>query len=158
MLRVSSLLAGLGVLVLAGGCTPEPCTSCISITGTYNETAESTAVNCDDGSFLEQDFPPDAVSLTQSDSSVTASNSVFANLPGVLHSDLSVSFGPVPGIAEPVDGDGNPDPSGTPEPGKLYLEGWFSSVSGQGVLFKGTYMFIADLNGCEVDSPVQWQR
>jgi hypothetical protein len=144
------------VAALLSGCSPEPCASCLLVNGTYNEIVTSTSVDCHDGLLLRFGGPPDQSTVTQGGSTLTLDGP--QGMQGVLHSDMSASFGPIPATAEPIDAAGNPDPNGSPSPGKLYLEGWFVSDKGHATSFSGTYVFIADADGCEIDSLAQWTR
>ncbi len=117
-------------------------------------------MDCGDGSYLylgvnSSSDSAEAISLQQSNSSLSL-NGTYGVMPGVLHTDLSASFGPVSATALPVTGDLTPDPSGTPTPGQMYLNGWFVVDPGGSVSFQGTYSFVATSDGCEVDSKTTW--
>lgn len=151
MVHASQCVAVGIALSLLVACGPQPCATCLGVGGQYSESIRMSSATCDDGSFLEFGGGSDSVIVSESGSTLTLEG--FSPMPGVLHSDNSASFSPVDSAAFPIDGAGNPDPSGIPEAGKWYLEGWFTAGS-----FEGTYVFIEDANGCEIDSPTQWAR
>ena len=143
MVRPTNGRCALGALAAAGllaACSPSPCTACLAVEGSYFGGGTASA------------------SVAQTGSALALAALGGFHLTGVLHQDGSASFGPVPATAEPVDSSGNPDPNGTPTPGKLYLEGWFTAGASGASAFDGTYLFIADPDGCEVDSHAQWRR
>ena len=146
------LLAILAATLAA--CSPQPCLTCTSVAGTYGETTQFSSVDCQDGRQLFWGQSGEPVQIGQTSNALTVDGPGFS---GVLHGDLSADFGPRPSYAIPVDALGNPNPSGQGEPGKLYLDGWFQG-SGQASGFNGTYAFIADVDGCEVDSKANWTR
>jgi hypothetical protein len=119
------------------------------VSGAYHENTQSSYVDCKDDRFLLWGGTSGSITVTQTGSDLTLGD--VASMQGILHSDGSASFGPAPSNALPVDGDGNPEPTGTPEPGQLFLNGWFGTGN-----FIGTYVFIASVDGCEIDSKVQW--
>ena len=150
-----SVVAALAVMLgsACGGSSPVPCATCLAVGGSYVETAASTQVDCGDARVLYFNGGRGLTQLTQ-DGSVLSFSSGGTTMPGVLHSDGSASFGPIPAVAQPVGG------VGEPTPGKLYLEGWFSggAAGGTSASFAGTYVFIADPDGCELDARASWHH
>ena len=144
-LTSAALAAAIGSA--CGGTSPSPCTSCLTVSGTYRETAATTQIDCGDRRVLYFNGGTGQISVAQQGSALTLS-SLGTTLPGVLHADGSASFGPVPAVAQPIGG------VGEPTPGKLYLEGFFKAGARS---FAGTYVFIADPDGCELDSRSTWQ-
>ena len=161
MVRPTNGRCALGALAAAGllaACSPSPCTACLAVEGSYAELTQSASVDCGDQRRLYFGGGTASASVAQTGSALALAALGGFHLTGVLHQDGSASFGPVPATAEPVDSSGNPDPNGTPTPGKLYLEGWFTAGASGASAFDGTYLFIADPDGCEVDSHAQWRR
>jgi hypothetical protein len=135
--------------------SPSPCSgdTCLSVAGVYQEANISRTVDCGDGNHMifSQFHAPVSVAQNGSALHISGTNSMA----GVLHDDGSASLGPVPATFLPVDGEGNPDPNGAPSPGQMYLAGIFDS---QAHGFEGTYLFVADDDGCEITSRVSWKR
>jgi hypothetical protein len=153
---------GIGALLALSslaGCSPEPCTSCLKVGGAYTATTEPKTVDCQAWMFLLFGGGESSVTLAQAGSDLTLTFDDFGlAVSGVLHSDQSASFGPQPITFMPVDGAGNPDPSGSPTPGKLYAYGFFSGSQGH-VRFDGTYVLKTDDSvECELDSKVTWTK
>lgn len=158
MLWRSLSLGAATALGLLSGCSPEPCTSCLKVSGQYVERTEPSSVDCRAWRFLLFGGGEYPVTLTQSGGSSLRLESIVT-LTGELHSDMSASFGPSKITFRPVDGAGNPDPNGTPTPGLLYLHGFFSDNGGTSKLFEGTYVFVTDDEiKCEMTSKVRWTR
>ena len=160
--RSSSLAICAAAAALLGSCraaSPAACTTCSVVAGHYSETAESATVDCGDNHFLGFSGTSDAASLAQTNSALSLRSS-FGAMPGVLHDDGSATFGPIPAVAHAVDGTGTVDPSGKPTPGKLSLEGFFLPLGSAAAAssFAGTYVFVADDDGCELDSRATWHR
>jgi hypothetical protein len=132
----------------------------MNVSGQWSEMVTRATADCGDNLFLLISPESDSPLLTQQSSGVLNLSGVGPApmpMPGILHSDGSATFGPIQMTFFPVDGDGNPDPNGVPEPGKMYLNGWFTGAPGEPAdSFEGTYSFIADYDGCQVDSPTQW--
>lgn len=155
--RALVVLALAGLAAALAACSPAPCTTCVTVNGTYGELSQAAYVDCGARRSLSFGGGHAAATVSQTGSALGL-DALDTHLAGVLHADGSASFGPVPAWAQPVDGAGNPDPSGAPTPGKLYLEGWFLATDGSVAAFDGTYLFIADPDGCELDARVQWRR
>jgi hypothetical protein len=157
MLRSSLVMSALLALPLVSGCSPEPCTSCLDVSGTFMETTTASTVDCQAWRFLILHAGEGQVRLTQLGSQLTLSGG--DEMRGVLHSDNSASFGPTNMTFRPVDGAGQPDPNGHPIPGLVSLHGWFRESKGKGTSFQGTYVFISnDAVKCEVTSEATWSR
>lgn len=152
---VSIALAGLASSVAA--CSPAPCATCLAVDGVYSELSQTSNVECGGGQSLSFEGARTTVTLVQT-ASTLGLDALDTHLPGVLHADGSASFGPVPAWAIPQDGSGNTDPSRSKIPGKLYLEGWFTGTGAASAGFEGTYLFISDKDGCEIDARVRWWR
>lgn len=129
--------------------SPAPCTSCLSVQGSYHEESQTTQVACGGGRVLYFKGGGRDAFVSQTGSNLSA-EVLRTRLTGVLHADGSAAFGPIPALATSVDGS-SPD-----TPGKLWLEGWFTVPGGAVTGFEGTYLFIADDDGCELDSQVKW--
>ena len=146
-----ALLGALAAALLGAGCnrgSPAPCTSCRFVQGRYTEIAQPNTAQCGGGRVLTFSGGAGNPEVSQSGSrlSIAASQPVV----GVLHEDGSASFGPIDTFATSSDGPNSP--------GKMYLEGWFGPATGTVTGFDGTYVFIANDDGCEVDGPVRWGR
>ena len=151
-LQNCALLGALATALLGAGCnrgSPTPCTSCRSVQGRYTERAQPNTAQCGGGRVLSFSGGGGDTEISQSGSRL----SIAASQPftGVLHEDGSATFGPIATFATSTDGS-------PPAPGKLYLEGWFGPATGTVTQFDGTYVFIANDEGCEVDGPVHWGR
>jgi hypothetical protein len=142
-LRHAALIPAAFLLQACGSASPAPCTACLEVAGVYAETALTTTVDCGDNFHLRFTGGSGQTRITQSGSRL---DSTGLGLTGVLHDDGSAIFGPIPAVAQPLDSQSGPTP------GKLRLAGWF--VDGAvPARFEGTYVFIADTNGCEIDAP-----
>jgi len=117
------------------------------VQGTYAELALPNNVECGNSHSLSFDGRDGSAGVTQHGSTLD-----LGGLAGVLHADGSATFGPVPQVAIYSDG------SGKTTPGREWLEGWFTPATGPVTGFDGTYLFIADDDGCEVASPTRWSR
>lgn len=139
--------AAVAVIVAVCGtlsCGSAPCTSCQNVAGIYQETTTAQGVDCGDGKLLEYIGGPGFFQLTQHGSALS---NLF--LSGELHEDLSATFGPGPAVAISL------GPGATDEPGVVTLTGQFNG-SGADFTFTGTYAFVADVDGCEVDANATW--
>ena len=125
--------------------SPAPCTACLAVQGSYHEDSQTTQVACGGARVLYFKGGSSEAVVSQTGSKLSA-EVLGTRLTGVLHADGSASFGPIPALAKSVDGS-SPD-----TPGKLSLEGWFTVPGGAVTGFEGTYLFIADDDGCELDS------
>ena len=156
VLRLKAKPIGLAALVIAfagcGGTSPVRCTDCLNVAGAYLETAASTQIDCGDQRVLYFNGGSGQSQVAQEGSALTLSSIGFS-MAGVLHADGSASFGPIPAVAQPVGG------TGEPTPGKLYLEGFFKAgAASTAAGFAGTYVFIADPDGCELDAKASWRK
>lgn len=132
--------------VACGSASPQPCTACLAVAGGYTETAQSNQVSCDNLQlFFNGGSQP--LTLTQSGSALT----LTGGFSGVLHEDGSAIFGPIPATAQSADG------TSPPTPGKLRLAGFFFEQSGA-LRFEGSYTFIADSSGCQLDARTVFRR
>jgi len=139
---------------LLSACSPSPCANCRTVSGNYLETLVGANTGCGDQQYLIIASTQDQAYLTQTGSALQLSG--YEGMSGTLHDDGSASFGPVPATFEPVDADGNPDPTGNPVGGRFFLDGWFTNGAADTSTFEGTYFFIADDDGCEIDARVTW--
>jgi hypothetical protein len=152
-LHRAALLAALLAPLLAA-CnrgSPTPCTTCLTVQGRYQESTQVTQVQCGAGRILYFRGGTSTAVVSQTGSALSAI-ALGLQLTGVLHADGSASLGPT--AAEATSSDG----SSGPIPGKLWLEGWFLAEAGAVGRFDGTYVFIADDDGCELDSQAKWAR
>ena len=131
--------------------SPAPCTACLAVQGVYQEVSQTTQVACGGARVLYFNGGTSGAIVSQTGSRLSA-EVLGTRLTGELHADGSAAFGPIPGVANSVDG------SSPPTPGKLWLEGWFTVPAGTVTGFDGTYLFIADDDGCELDSQAKWTR
>lgn len=136
--------------LLAAACgpmqSPAPCANCLGVGGVYSETAESKDVDCGDALQLSFTGGTGQTIVGQNGSALTIDGAIAAD--GVLNDDGSAIFGPIPATAQPLDSNAKP------EPGKLHLAGVFVSSRE----FDGTYVFIADSNGCEIAAKTKLRR
>jgi hypothetical protein len=125
-------------------CGGAPCTKCENVAGIYQETRVAQSVDCGDDRILEYNGGPGFFELTQHGSALST-----IILSGQLHEDLSATFGPAPGVAIGIGS------AAMDEPGTVTLKGQFAG-SGSQLTFTGTYAFVADIDGCEVDAAATW--
>jgi hypothetical protein len=155
-LQSAATLATLAASLLLSACnrgSPIPCTDCLAVKGTYRELAVNSQVDCGNARVLYfAGVSPRATAVVSQTGSQLSAAVLGTQLAGVLHADGSASLGPVSAVATSSDGT-NPD-----TPGKLRLEGWFTATSSTVTGFDGTYLFIADEDGCELDAQVHWSR
>jgi hypothetical protein len=142
------LAVAAALLVCACGAgSPAPCTSCLQVAGLYSETAQNNLIDCGDGTQLRFTGGSGENSVSQQGSKLQFGS---LGMTGVLHADGSAQLGPIPAEAQSVTG-------GPPTPGKLRLLGWFFDDGG-GMQFEGSYTFVADTNGCELDAHTAMHR
>ncbi|MBS2025794.1 MAG: hypothetical protein JST92_25620 [Deltaproteobacteria bacterium] len=148
------LVTGAFALAACGSNSPVPCSpgACATVAGDYTQSMIANHKDCGGGHSLDVSAETFHSHLVQTDAQLQLQTSSFVgNMNGTLHADGSAEFGPAPAVA--VDESGG----GGDEPGKLYLSGWFASDNLNLAPFEGTYVFIADDTGCEIDSRVTWR-
>jgi len=144
------VIAALVGLLACGGQSPKPCTQCADLSGTYQASQVPGSVTCDNEN-LTQTGAAGAIFLTQDGSKLTLGIG-STQFTGTLHTDNSALFGPARDTA--IAG----SDMGVNQAGSVYIAGFFTQASaGSRFDFDGTYFFIQDSNGCEVDSKMTWR-
>jgi hypothetical protein len=145
------VLIGLfGFIIGCGGQSPQPCTSCAMVAGQYAISLAPGYVTCGIET-LSFSGASSTIGVAQNGSQLTV-DFFGAQLTGTLHADNSALFGPARDQTSVKDG-----ASGTPESGNHYMTGFFVAGTGGRLSFSGTYFFVQDDNGCEVDSKTTWR-
>jgi hypothetical protein len=144
-------LLTMSLLAACGGKAPSttPCTECLGVAGTWEESSTETTVSCQDGSTLTWDGGTRTFVLAQTDSALTVTAGTL-ELTGTLHDDHSVAFDPVRAVAR--------GQSGAPDaPGTLAFVGEFEPTTPP--KFTGTYTFVKDSDRtCTLTVVVGWTK